>query len=66
MHHIDEFIDLLDDLLKARGIANDADSHAREASIAALGDDETVDIEAAASEYLADAHQYAGAVVDED
>ena len=66
MDYIDQFSDLLDDLLKAGGVAGDADRHPGKGRVAALGDDEGIDIERAAGEYLADAHEDARLVLDED
>lgn len=66
MDYIDQFSDLLDDLLKAGGVAGDTDRHPGKGRVAALGDDEGIDIESAAGEYLADAHEDARLVLDED
>lgn len=64
MDHINQFVHLFDDLLESVRIAYNADGHARKASVATLGHDEAVDVESATCKDLANAHQYAGAVVD--
>ena len=63
---VDQLGDLLDDLVEALRVAADADGHAREVRVAAFGDDQRVDVEAAAGEHLADPHQHARLVVHED
>jgi len=66
MNHVDQLGDLLDDLLEAIRVAADANGHPRVARIAAAGDDEGIDVESAPGEDLADPHEDAGLIVDED
>lgn len=65
VNDIDELVHLFDDLLKTIGVADDANGHARKASITTLRNDQAIDVKAASCEHLADAHQHAGAIVDE-
>ena len=64
MDHVDELVALHDDLVQSLGMAADAHGHARVARVAALGDDERVNIEPAPAEHGADAAQDAGLVGD--
>lgn len=66
MNYIDQFSDLLDDLVKTRRVAGDADGHSRKGRIAALRNDEGIDVETAAREDLTDPHEHARSVVHED
>lgn len=66
MNHVDQFPDLLDDLIETRRVAGDADGHARKGRIAALRNNEGIDVETAAREDLTNPHEHAGSVVHED
>ena len=66
MDDVDELADLHDDLAEAFRITGDADGHAGEIRIAAFGDDEGIDVEGAAREDLANAHEHSGLVIHED
>lgn len=66
MDHIDQLIDLLDDLIETGGISGDTDGHARKRWVATLGNDQGIDIETTARKHLADSHQDTRLVVPKD
>ena len=66
MNHVDQFSDLLDDLVESCGVTGNADGHARKGRVTALRNDEGIDVETTAREDLTNPHEHARSVVHED
>jgi len=62
VHHVDEFVQLLDDLRKDFAVAGRNKIHARKFGLVGRRDDHAVEVVAAAREHLRDADEHAGAV----
>ena len=65
VHHVDQLLELLDDLLEVLRGARAGDRHAREAPLGGRAHHQALDVEAAPREDQRHAHQHAGLVVHE-